>query len=59
MGGIEVEVEEIEIVKIASLANKNNFYQFIYNFPCLSAPPRSNIFIKFRLADTSKPPLIN
>lgn len=29
------------------------------NFPCLPAPPRPNTFIKFRLADASKPPLIN
>lgn len=57
--GIGVVVREVEVVKIASLANRNNLYQFICDFLCLPAPPRPNTFIKFRLADASKPPLIN
>lgn len=56
---MEVIAEEVEVVEVASLANKNNFYQFMYNFLCLPTPPRSNTFIKFRLVDTSKPSLIN
>lgn len=30
--GMEVVVKDIKIVKIISLANKNNFYKFIYTF---------------------------
>lgn len=54
-----VIAEEVKFVEVASLANKNNFYQFIRNFPCLPTPSRFNIFIKFRLANAFKPLLIN
>ncbi len=46
-------------MEVASLANKNSLHQFICAFPCLSAPPRLNTAIRFRLADASKPPLTN
>ncbi len=59
MGGTEVVEEEVEVVEVASLANRNNVYQFMRAYPCFPAPPRPNTFIKFRLADASKPPLIN
>ncbi len=50
---------EVEVVEVASLANRNDLYQFIRAYPRLPAPPRPNITIKFRLANASKPPLIN
>ncbi len=59
MGGMEVVAEEVEVVEVASLANRNDLYQFIRAYPCLPAPPRPNTIIKFRLADASKPPLTN
>ncbi len=46
-------------MEVGSLANKNSLNQFICAFPCLSAPPRPNTAIRFRLADASKPPLTN
>ena len=49
----------MDVVEVASLANKNSLHQFIYAFPCLSAPPRPNTAIRFRLADVSKPLLTN
>ncbi len=49
----------VDIVEIASLANKNFLHQFICTFLYLSAPPRPNIAIRFRLADASKPLLTN
>lgn len=33
-----VVVDEVRVVKIASLANQNNFNQFIYAYPWLFAP---------------------
>ena len=51
--------ELVDVVEVASLVNKNSLHQFIYAFPCLTAPPRSNTAIRFRLADASKPPLTN
>lgn len=57
--GTGVVVEEVEVVEVASLANKNNLYQFMRAYPCLPAPSRPNTSIKFRLADASKPPLTN
>ncbi len=50
---------KVRIVEIAILANRNNFYQFVHDFPCLLAPPRPHTFIKFILANASKPLLIN
>lgn len=58
-GGTGVTVEQVEIVEVASLANENIFCQFMRTYPCLPAPPRPNTFIKFRLADASKPSLTN
>ena len=52
-------MEEVEVVEVASLANKNDLYQFMRAYPCLSAPSKPNTSIKFRLADASKPPLTN
>ena len=49
----------MDVVEVASLANKNSLHQLIYAFPCLSAPPRPNTVIKFRLPDAFKPPLTN
>ena len=54
--GTGVVVEEVEVVEVASLANKNNLYQFMRAYPCLPALSRPNTSIKFRLADASKPP---
>ncbi len=51
--------ELVDVVKVASLANKNSLYQFICAFLCFFAPPRPNTAIRFRLADASKPPLTN
>ncbi len=48
-----------DIIEVASFANKNSLHQFIYVFPCLSAPPRPNTAIRFRLADASKSLLTN
>ena len=51
--------ELVDVVEVASLANKNSLHQFICAFLCLSAPPWPNTAIRFRLADASKPPLTN
>ncbi len=59
MGGKEVVAKEVEVVEVASLANRNDLYQFMLAYPCLPAPSRPNTFIKFRLADASNPPLTN
>ncbi len=59
MGGTEVVEEEVKVVEVASLANRNDLYQFIHAYPCFSAPLRPNTIIKFRLADASKPLLTN
>ncbi len=59
VGGMEVVGEELKVVEVASLANRNNLYPFIRAYPCLLAPPRQNTIIKFRLADISKPSLTN
>lgn len=49
-------VEEVDIIKVSSLANnRNNFYQFMYTFLCLLAPPRPNTVTKFRFANIFKP----
>ncbi len=56
LGGMEVVAEEVEVVEVASLANRNVLYQFMGAYPCPPAPPRPNTIIKFRLADASKPP---
>lgn len=52
-------MKEVGVVEIASLADKNNFYQFIHTYLCFFAPFKLNTFIKFRLAIASKPPLTN
>ncbi len=57
--GTGVVVEEVEVVEVASLANKNDLYQFMRAYPCLPAPSRPNTSIKFRLADASKLRLTN
>ena len=57
--GIKVVVEEVEIVEVASLANKNDLYQLMRAYLCLLTPPRPNTSIKFSLANASKPPLTN
>ncbi len=59
VGGTEIVAEEVEVVEVASLANGNNLYQFMRPYPCLSAPPRPNTIIKFRIADASKLTLSN
>lgn len=60
MESIKVMDEQVEIVETASyIANRNNFYKFRCIFLCLSAPSRPNTFIRFRLANILKPPLIN
>lgn len=59
IGGTGVIIEEVEVIKLASCTNGNNLYQFMHNFSCLPAPPRPNILIKFRLANTSKPAQTN
>ncbi len=59
VGDTKVVSEEVEVVEVASLANRNDLYQFIHAYPCLSALSRPNTFIKFRLVDTSKPLLTN
>ena len=46
--------ELVDVVEVDSLANKNSLHQFICAFPCLSAPPRPNTAIRFRLAEASK-----
>lgn len=53
-----VVVDEVEVVKVASLV-KNNLYQFMHVHTCFLASLRPNLFIKFRLANASKPPLTN
>ena len=50
-------MDDLGFVELASLANKTPLHRFIDSFPCLPAPPRPNNFVKFRLADASKPPL--
>ncbi len=52
-------VEQVEIVEIVSLANRNVLCQFTHAYPCLPAPPRPNTRIKYQLADAFKPPLMN
>lgn len=57
---MKVTKQQVKIIEVASyIANKNNFYNFIYTFPCLLALPRPNTSIRFRLSNVSKPPLIN
>lgn len=51
--------KSVKIVEVASLANRNIFYQFMYIFFCLFAFSRPNTSIKFRLANGSKTPLTN
>lgn len=53
--GVVLEVEIVEI----TLANRNDFYQFMRAYPCLPTPSRPNTSIKFRLTDAFKPPLTN
>ena len=53
---IGVVVEEVEIFEVASLANKNNLYQFMHIYLYFFAPLGFNTFIKFRFAYASKPP---
>ncbi len=53
VGGTEVGEEEVEVVEVASLANRNDLYQFIRAYLCLLAPSRPNKIIKFRLTDAS------
>ncbi len=57
--GTETTKKVVDVVEIASLANKNSLHQFICVFSYLSAPPRPNIAIRFRLADASKLLLTN
>ncbi len=59
MRSTEVVAEEEEVVKVAGLANRNVLSQVIFAYLFLPAPPCPNAFIKFRLADTSKPLLSN
>ena len=59
MGGTEVVEEEVEVVEVVSLANRNDLYQFMHAYPYLPAPPRPNTIIKYRLADAFKPLLNN
>ena len=59
MEGKRVVVKEVEVVEVASLANKTDLYQLMRAYPCLPAPLRPNTSIKFRLADASKPSLTN
>ncbi len=59
MGGKEFVAEEVEVVEIAGLANRNDLYQFMRAYLCLPAPSRPNTFIKFTLADAFKPPMTN
>lgn len=49
-------VKQIKIVKIVSLANKNNFYQFIYIYFIFLRP---NTLIKYRFTDNFKALLTN
>ncbi len=39
VGGTEVAKEEVEVVEVARLANRNDLYQFMLAYPCLPAPP--------------------
>ena len=57
MRGTEVVAKEVEVVKVARLANRNDLYQFMRAYLCFLAPSRPNKIIKFKLADASKPPL--
>ncbi len=59
VGGTEIVAEEVKVVEVASLAYRNDLYQFMRAYPCLPAPSRPNKIIKFRLVDASKPPLTN
>ena len=59
MGGTEVVEEEVEVVEVASLANRNDLHQFMRAYPCLLAPLRPNTIIKFRLAYASESSLTN
>ncbi len=59
VGGTEIVAEEVEVVEVASLGNRNDLHRFMRAYPCPPAPPRANTIIKFRLADASKPPLTN
>ncbi len=52
-------MKQVEIVEIASLANENVFCQFTHTYLCFPAFPRTNTHIKFRLADATKPSLMN
>lgn len=52
--GIIIIVEEVKVVEIASLAKKNNFYQFTHIYLYLFAFFRPNIFIKLKLANAFK-----
>lgn len=58
MEGIKVVLKKVE-ENIIVLANRNNLYQFIRTYPCLPTPSRPDTFIKFSLANVSKPPLTN
>ena len=59
MGATEVVAEEVEVVEVASLAHRNDLYQLMRAYPCLSTPHRPNTIIELRLADIPKPPLTN
>lgn len=52
-------VKQVEIVDVASLANRNIFYQFIHTYSYLPASPRPKTLIKFRLTDVFKLSLTN
>ncbi len=56
---IGVVIKKVKVVKIASLATRNNPYQFIHDILCFSTPLKHYILIKFRLVDACKPLLIN
>ena len=56
---MEVMVERIDIVEVASLVDRNTLCQFTIIYPCLPAPARFNTQIKFRLADASQATLTN
>ena len=57
---MKVTEKQVNIVEIASyIANKNNFYKFIYTFLCLLTFSRPNTSIKFRFGNILKPLFIN
>lgn len=56
---MKVIMEEVEVIEITSLVNRNSLYSFMRNFLYLLIPLRPNRFIKFRFVNVFKPLLIN